>query len=329
MGNPLDLQYFFTDATVEDIKMLGVSNSHMDLPSIIQMLGVLVCAGIGIPKPILMGESIGMTRPGEVSDKQYYASLTKEQVKQNTFWRQLIAIDPWMQRKFKEKKILHYEFDWGLKQVLSMTEQADLEMRQISNAVAKMAFCTFAEVRHGLGLPSFAERAKHLTNGEAIYMELYMMTPDMFDEIIPNFGTIRQMLAQEQVSSREEQQGERTQELAENNNPTNAVRSELKEQPGSLEKKHAAATSEARRREMKNIRESPSEGGRDIEYASLAGQNEIYRAMIDEILSLRQKMSVAQLVEQFGGNRNKWTENLAKMEAMKKEWEKADEQPPE
>lgn len=321
MGNPLDLQYFITDATIEDIKMLGVQGSHMDLPAILQMLAQLVSTGMGIPKGILFGESVGMMRPGEISDRQYFAAINKEQIKQTHFWRQLIAIDPFMQRLWKEYNIEHYEINWGLKQVMSMTEQVEYEMRRFTNAQTMMNFATFAEVRNYLGMPSFSDRYEMLENGESICKELYGITPDLFDEIIPNFGTIRQVTAQQQVETPEEKAA--TEALAGNNNAENVTRQKSGMTPGSPKSLTESSTREATRREMKNIREGAAEGGKDEELLSelallkarLSAKEEIFESMLDELKSLRNHYSLNKLVDKFGLDKRKWLtifENIMK-----------------
>jgi hypothetical protein len=316
MGNPLDLQYFITDATVEDIAMLGVQGSHMDLPGIMQMLGQLASTSMGIPKSILFGESVGMTRPGEVSDRQYFGSVNKEQNKQNRFWRKLIAIDPFMQSLWKEFGISHFEINWGLKQVMSMTEQVEYEMRKFTNAQTMMNFAVFAEVRNYLGMPSFSKRYETLPNGKALCMKMYGIEPEEFDEIIPNFGTIRQVTAQQQVETEEEQAA--SEALAGNNNAENVTRQKSGMTPGSPNNLAAKATKEGVRREMKNIREGAAEGGSDqeqqtiseIDYikAQLAAKDQLLNDMLDQLRTLRKDYSLNQLSEKFGMSKNKWTD---------------------
>lgn len=302
-SDPSDLTYFQTpDEFITDIKMLGVAQSQMDISKLIQDNAQLCAASIGIPKQILMSEQIGMLKPGQVTNPDYFAAIDKEHNKQNSFIRQFVAVDPFFARLFKEYKIDHFDINWGLKNVMTQMEQMDYDMRKANNAVAKMNYSSFKEIRNYDGLPSWEEYYKTVENGEAECMRMYGITPRQLDLIPPNFLTFRQQGAQELVTTpeerKQEQVSERTQELAENNNPTNVSRSNNGETPGSQKTEKAK---EALRRESKNLREGAKEGGKDVEEISDEDyRDELIRTLRRALNTARVENSMNKLAKEIG-----------------------------
>jgi ribosomal protein L29 len=305
IGNPLDMTYFQTPTeSITDIKMLGVQTSQMDVSKLIQDNAQLVAASCGIPKPILMAEQIAMNKEGQIVDPEYFAAIDKEHVKQNKFIRQFVNSDPFFTRLFKKYDIKHFVINWGLRQVMTQMQQMDYDMRKANNAVAKSNYASFKEIRNYDGLPSWEDYFATIPNGTEECLRMFDITPRQLDMIPPNFLTFRQQGAQELVQTPAEQKtAERTQELAENNNPENVNRSQNGIQPGSQEK---PKEKEVYRREMKNVRAGAKEGGKDLdEMSDDEIKDHIILELRNRLNNARVELSMRDLEEKSGIGHNK------------------------
>ena len=155
IGNPTTQKWMMVPSeNVLKIESFGINNSMLDLPSLNDMMIDQICAMSGIPRPVLMGTTAGIVSGSEVNERQYYGVLDRMHHKINELIREFNKLDPWLLRLFKQYGITRYEINWGLRQVLTKQQQADLDSRNLQNAISEMNFKTLDEIRTTtLGLP--------------------------------------------------------------------------------------------------------------------------------------------------------------------------------
>ena len=297
IGDPSQAEWFITNKeNIVDIKMLGIENATADIKSLYDMMVDSISTASGIPQGILVGKEPGVVKGGEVYERTYFATLDRYHNKINRFIYQLYRVDPFAINLFKKYKIKqNYVIDWGLRQVLTKSEEADLKMRQYQNVSTGLRFLTFKEARIEVGKPSFAELYKGI---EGQCMDLFGLKPEELDLLVPDFGNFRQRLVQEQITSPAEQEAT---ELAANNTQ-NAVESKEKSQglPNALNstKKTTqtvnAYEKEAQRREAKSARESASAGGGydalELAKAALVEKELLFNDMIDQMKFMAEEL---------------------------------------
>jgi len=225
VGNPTNEDYFMTpDENISDIKMLGVSQSQMDMAGVIQIMIDQISACWKIPETVLLGKEAGVSG-SEVYERNYFSTLEVEHVVCNKYIRQFIAIDPFYQRIFQKYNIKNYAINWGLKQVMTKEQEADWKMRVYTNITTKMNFATFDECRAEADLPSFTKyfNDPKYPKRKGMCQHLYGVEPEELDAIIPNMGSFRQRALQEILETPPEQeQAKINEELMKGNTP-NAI----------------------------------------------------------------------------------------------------------
>jgi len=251
VGDPTKNKWFIVPSEqVSDIRLLGIQGTMIDLAGLEAMIIDQISAVSGIPQPILMGEVAGVVEGSEVNERQYFAALDRQHTKQNQFIRQFFKIDPYIQRVFKKYGISDFEINWGLRQVLTKIEQAELDMRTYTNATTMMNFSTLREVRQKAGLPNLESDESELD--EATCQRLYGISRKEVNNLIANLGMWKQQhtgeLLESPVEQREEKREEEQHEeaLAANNTENSA-----KVTQSAFEKTQSKRQKEAERRAIK------------------------------------------------------------------------------
>jgi hypothetical protein len=236
----------------------------MNFEEVITTMIEQIASGSQMPINILMGRERAVSRYGEVFDRDYFGTLDKDHQNLEVFVDYISSIDPFMLDLFKEYGIIDYKINWGLKQVMTDMEKAELDMKNFTNISSMMGFATLDECRLKAGLKPIKEIMKpEMAN------ELFGLTPEAIGSMIPNLGIFKQQLVTEQTAP-ENEAAQNEQMLAENNNPENKARHEGTSVPSNAGS-GAGKKSEARRQAAKEAR-------RDSEFEDIdSAHNEIQR----------------------------------------------------
>lgn len=207
LGNPLveDMWVFPADF-IDHVEMNGIKDAGLDLNSYMTMVIDQMSAYSQIPNAILMGKEVGVEEGGVVSERQYFSTLVREQADENRNHRQFIASDPFFNDLFTEYKQdpTDYELDWGLRQEMSKTEKADLELKEASVAISERGLLTVDELRAivhkgPLSESNFAQHCESLVG----------LTADQIGSMIPELGVINELtMNQLMVTPMERGQGQ-------------------------------------------------------------------------------------------------------------------------
>jgi len=227
MGNPVTNFWMQVPSeNIVDIKMLGIGGGAMlNLADLEDMMIDQISAMSQIPRPILMGEVAGVVEGSEVNERQYFAALDRQHSKQNKLIREFFARDPFITNIFREYGIADYEINWGLRQVLTKLEEADLKMREYTNAVTLMNFARMKEVRAAAGLPDI-EELEDFTDKDCQF--LYGLNKHQLNNLFPNLGQWKQAVMSEIIETPEEREAQKQEQMqAENSNATNVERRQL------------------------------------------------------------------------------------------------------
>lgn len=134
---------------VDRIDLLGQAGSMLNLKALADIALDQIIIGSGFPRPILLGEVAGVVSGSEVNERTYFALLDKRHTEIESF------IYEYMKRDVNIQKLLigveFFELDWGIREVLNKMDQAELEQKRISNALALMQICTIDECREVAG----------------------------------------------------------------------------------------------------------------------------------------------------------------------------------
>jgi hypothetical protein len=191
LGNPLveDMWVFPADF-IDHVEMNGIKDAGLDLNSYMNMVIDQLSAYSQIPNAILMGKEVGVEEGGVVSERQYFSTLVREQADENRNHRQFIAFDPFFQDLFTEYKQdpTDYELDWGLRQEMSKTEKADLELKEASVAISLRGLLTVDELRAKVHCGPLAE-----SNFADFCESLLAMKAEQIGAMIPELGVINEL----------------------------------------------------------------------------------------------------------------------------------------
>lgn len=259
VGNPHAKSFFISGPELEDIKMMGVQQSQMNISEIFDMMIDSICVSNGIPRVIMLGDQVGVTKAGEVFERQYFQTLSKEHRAIDPFIREFLSICPQIQRIFKKYKIETFVIDWGISQALSENEKALLDMQLYSNANAAAMYVPWASVLQMMHHPTWTEIAEKDPKARERINYIYGQEPEVLDLTCPRAGELRQIFLQGVLTSPEERAAQEAasnqQMLGENKNPTNYARSQGAAMPTNAAGGGGmSGATEARRRELKSIR---------------------------------------------------------------------------
>lgn len=152
---------------VERIDLLGQAGSMLNLQALADIALDQIIIGSGFPRPILLGEVAGVVSGSEVNERTYFALLDRRHTELEEFIFRYIAKDINIQKLLNG--VDYFELDWGIREVLNKMDQADLEQKNFSNAIALLQICTIDECREIAGF-------EKLPDGEGeIIMPLYEM----------------------------------------------------------------------------------------------------------------------------------------------------------
>jgi len=87
-----------------------------------------ICMASQFPRSILMGENLGVYG-GEVPQAEYYNVLDRHHGSMEDFCREGLELDPWFIQFIQD---LTYEFDWGLRHVMSQAEEIDYRTKVLT-----------------------------------------------------------------------------------------------------------------------------------------------------------------------------------------------------
>jgi hypothetical protein len=229
IGDPTDQSWLLVQKEfIDDIKPLGLNSTTMDLNSFFEPLLSQIVVASEIPKPILLGEQTGVSRHGEVYERSYFSVLDKYHQRLNDINLYFFQRDPEIQEILAKYKIKEYEFDWGLRQVRTDQEQADLDMRLLSNVNSMMNSFTIDEMRDYMHAPDLASKVSEAT---AKYLYGPEWTVQMMKEVIPNLGQWRQRALEESMISQEEAFAQKMQVTEMNNQMEQATEAQTKSNP--------------------------------------------------------------------------------------------------
>jgi len=184
---------------VERIDLMGQAGSMLNLKALSDIALDHVVIGSGFPRPILLGEIAGVVAGSEVNERTYFALLDRRHTEIEEFIYRYIAKDINIQKLLSGVK--YFELDWGIREVLNKMDQADLEQKKYSNAIALLQICTIDECREIAGF-------EKLPDGEG-------------EIILPLFEMELQILQMEMQAEQAEQQ----MKMKENQASTNAKQS--------------------------------------------------------------------------------------------------------
>jgi hypothetical protein len=305
---------------IESIQSFGLGGSSLDMKALEEMQIQQIASATGHPLPILMGQVAGVVEGSEVNERQYYATLDRAHKSQNRFIRQLISIDPFMQRLLAEYGITDYEIDWGLKQVLTKEQQADLDMRRYNNAMTMTSFATLDEVRMYLDLPPLSTTLDGPT-----CQFMYGINPQQVGQMILSMGSWKQATTKEILNTpvEREQQAEaklQTEALTENNANNSAKHTTTQ---GTENPLHDPGK-EMERRAAKNERKTDSLLERICEIPNV---DERVNNIIIDFCKMRDEHSLNWLEKETGVDRHHISDLMAfcqseKIKIKKKEKEK-------
>jgi molecular chaperone GrpE (heat shock protein) len=274
---------------VESFEFKGVGGTAMNFQEAIDSTIDQVASGSQIPIDILLGRTTTISRDGEVIDRNYFGTLDKDHAAINPFIMENIELDPFMQGLFRFFGIKYYVINWGLKQVMTEIEEANLKMRQYTNVASMMRYAFFIECRKEAGLPSIQEKFAKLPNGTKLCNDLYGIDPINMDYMIPDLGVFKQQMVLEQTEPKIEAE-KNEQMLAENNNPENKARSEGTSKPTNA---GTEKSTEARRSEQKKARSEADikleEAEKEIESlkASMGARDMMFNEMLESLQNVR------------------------------------------
>lgn len=158
---------------IDSFTMIGQAGQMLNLKSLADMVIDQVVAATGIPRPILLGEVAGVVTGSEVNERSYFALLDKSHTDLEPFVR------GYFERDINMRKLLYpyegYDIDWGLREVLSKEDAADLRQKEISNALALLSIITIDEARHEVGYAPIGPEA----GGDVIMGLMSMYAPEM------------------------------------------------------------------------------------------------------------------------------------------------------
>lgn len=179
IGNPTSQSWFmYPEDKITEIKALGLQGSMMDLQSLADLCITNICIQQKIPKAVFIGEAVGVIQGSRVYERSYYAKLDSKHSSWDRFIREYFSKDPKVRQILGEIK---YKIDWGLRQVMTENEKAELDSLYYANAEAISGFSTFAEVRQEARKPKWSEVYKGF---EKLHKELFGFSPEEL-EMLP------------------------------------------------------------------------------------------------------------------------------------------------
>ena len=140
---------------VDRIDLMGQAGSMLNLKALSDIALDHIVIGSGFPRPILLGEVAGVVSGSEVNERTYFALLDRRHTELESFIYKYIEKDINIQKLLKS--VEYFELDWGIREVLNKMDQADLEQKRISNALALMQLCTINECREVAGYEPISE----------------------------------------------------------------------------------------------------------------------------------------------------------------------------
>jgi hypothetical protein len=152
---------------VERIDLMGQAGSMLNLAALADIALDQVIIGSGFPRPILLGEVAGVVAGSEVNERTYFALLDRRHTELEEFVYRYFEKDTNIQKLLNG--VEYFELDWGIREVLNKMDQADLEQKTYSNAIALLQICTINECREVAGFEPLPEE-----EGEII-LPLYEM----------------------------------------------------------------------------------------------------------------------------------------------------------
>jgi len=127
------------------LELLSGTAEMGDLMMVANLYYNNVCMATQIPRTILMGENLGVYG-GDVPQAEYYNVLDRHHGIMEDFCREGLELDPWFVTWIGD---LTYEFDWGLRHVMSQAEEIDYNTKVL----------TVMGEAHGINFSSNAIRA--------------------------------------------------------------------------------------------------------------------------------------------------------------------------
>ncbi len=178
---------------VDRIDLMGQAGSMLNLKALADIAIDQIVIGSGFPRPILLGEVAGVVAGSEVNERTYFALLDRRHTELEEFIYRYIEKDINIQKLLSDVK--YFELDWGVREVLNKLDQADLEQKRYSNAIALLQICTVNECREVAGFgPIEGEEGD-------IIMPLYEMEMNMIQMEIQ----AQQAEKQQEMKSKENQ----------------------------------------------------------------------------------------------------------------------------
>lgn len=158
---------------IESFSMIGQAGQMLNLRSLADMTIDQITTATAIPRPILLGEVAGVVTGSEVNERSYFALLDKNHTDLEPFVRIYFA------RDINIRKLLwdygHWNIDWGLREVLSKSDQIEYDQKKTSNALALTAICTVDECRGKVDMPAIGPEA----GGDVIFgLMPFLMAPE-------------------------------------------------------------------------------------------------------------------------------------------------------
>lgn len=306
IGDPTQQKWMILPSeNVDRIEMLGLQGSMMNLGDLADLVIDQIVAVSQIPRPILLGETAGVISGSEVNERAYFAILDKAHTKLEAIIREYFEIDPTIKKIIGNTK---YEIDWGLRQVLTKPEEADLAMKKANVATSMMNFATLREVREYYGLP---ELSKAISEESVKYMYGPDVTIQILEEMIPNLGQWRQRTASEVLQTPEERQAIEQQEEAqmlERNQTSQVTNKGAAASKPKSDPLHDPAK-ELERRQQKMARAQVDQTMLTVE--------QIKQNLYDEIYELRNQVALNEAKEELGVSKNTFNSICQKLDAIR------------
>lgn len=155
IGNPTSQAWFLYPADVVDkIEAFGLAGQMMNLQQLYDICLNNICAVEKIPKSIIIGDSVGVIEGSRVFERSYYAKLSNLQKTWEKFIREYLYLDPNCRNIIGNRE---YKIKWGLRQVMTDKEKAELNATLYSNANLISGYSTYNEVRKEAQKPYWEE----------------------------------------------------------------------------------------------------------------------------------------------------------------------------
>jgi len=201
MGHPTRKDFLLLpESWFSKVEMLGTQGQMLNLRELMNQLMDQIVAYCKIPRPVLLGEVAGVQEGSEVNERSYFAVLDAGHQRYEPFCRAFHMVDPMFKAIFgvTDNKI-KYRLDWGLRQVMTESDQAALDEKLFQNALLMGPFSTLNEVRKYARRPLFEE-----VIDAALCTDLYGYTPEELSQM--PFDTVKRIFAGGQPAAEEEEE---------------------------------------------------------------------------------------------------------------------------